>query len=82
MSFPAGEEPPAVPGAVLENTGQQAGSVGHIFAAVAPAPTDRAGSGPVARVGRSYQEYPLIKDCCYKPKVFCMLICKRAMHIM
>jgi hypothetical protein len=54
----------------------------HIFAAVAPVPTDRAGSGPAARVGRSYQEYPLIKDCCYKPKVFCMLICKPNIYIL
>jgi hypothetical protein len=54
----------------------------HIFAAVAPVPTDRAGSGRAARVGRSYPEYPLIKDCCYKPKVFCMLICKPNIYIL
>jgi hypothetical protein len=46
------------------------GPAGDEPPAVAPAPTDRAGSGPAARAGRSYQEYPLVKDCCYKPKLF------------
>jgi hypothetical protein len=36
-------------------------------------PPTPAGRGPVARAGHSCQEYPLIKDSCYKVKIFLLV---------